>query len=138
MKSQNINLCLVSLLTIILIFIISIKMFLKKEFFIDFLSKTETLQYFKNISAQKITRPNDSSFYGFTKSDKATLGIKDDKNEDVLPIVWSLFEHIFEKVNKNDTKIKNLQADIFSATKETLELMGKLEIRESSQITDAL
>ena len=138
MKSQNINLCLVSLLTIILIFIISVKMFLKKEFFIDFLSRTETLQYFKNISAQKITRPNDSSFYGFTQSDKGTLGIQDDKNEDVLPIVWSLFEYIFEKVNKNDTKIKHLQADIFSATKETLELMGKLEIRESSQITDAL
>ena len=138
MKSHVINFFLVSLITILLVLSIFTKNHFKAEFFSNFHSPGEAIQYLKNIDAYKITEPNDDSHYGLNIEDSQTLNIRDNKYIDLTPISWTAFDYINKKVIENNEHIKKLQAEIFSSTKRTLELMGKLDIRESSQITDAL
>jgi hypothetical protein len=130
MKSLTINFYLLSTITILLVLSIFTKNYLKLEFFTDSHSPREAIQYLKNVEAYKITKPNDDSYYGLNKEDTQRLDIKENNFSDITPITWTALDYIYKKVLDNNEHIKNLQSEIFSSTRRTLELMGKLDITE--------
>ena len=69
MKSHVINFFLVSLITILLVLSIFTKNKVNAEFFSNFHSPGEAIQYLKNVEAYKITEPNDDSHYGLNIED---------------------------------------------------------------------
>lgn len=140
MKSSTINFYLLSTITILLVLSIFTKNYLKLEleFFTNSHSPKEAIQYLKNVEAYKITKPNGDSYYGLNKEDAQSLDIKENNFSDITPITWTALDYIYKKVLDNNEHIKNLQAEIFSSTRRTLELMGKLDITESTEITNKL
>ena len=138
MKSSTINFYLLSTITILLVLSIFTKNYLKLEFFTNSHRPREAIQYLKNVEAYKITKPNDDSYYGLNKEDAQRLDIKENNFSDITPITWTALDYIYKKVLDNNEHIKNLQSEIFSSTRRTLELMGKLDITESTEITNKL
>ena len=138
MKSSTINFYLLSSITILLVLSILAKNYLKSEFFSNYHSPGEAIQYIKNVKAQKITKPNDDSYYGLNDDDAQKLDIKSGNFSELTPITWSALDYNYKKILENNEHIKKLQARIFSSTRRTLELMGKLDITEETEITEKL
>ena len=138
MKSSTINFYLLSLITILLVLSIFAKNYCEAEFFSNAHSPGEAIQYIKNVKAQKITKPNDDSYYGLNNDDAQKLDIKSDNFSELTPITWSALDYNYKKILENNEHIKKLQARIFSSTRRSLELMGKLDITEETEITEKL
>ena len=90
------------------------------------------------MKAHKITKPNDDSYYGLNNDDAQKLDIKSDNFSELTPITWSALDYNYKKILENNEHIKKLQARIFSSTRRSLELMGKLDITEETEITEKL
>lgn len=138
MVLSSVDFVLILQLSFILILLLLVNKKLSIEGFNNKLHYNEAIELIKNVSPKKITRPNDTSYYGLSKESQTDLNIENEQYENLMPICWIVIDNLYEKIQKNREKIKNLQADVFSSTHRTYKLMDKLEIRDTSEIIDKL